>query len=143
MSPGRCTASVGTGDFAITCLAPNFEHHRLREHGEDAEGRDHPGQRAGRAQRAHHQEVHRHAEHGADQHDAATSETNMPVPVQHLEPVGEVGADQCEAGLGEVDDARAAVDHDEPEAEQGVDAAGPEAEQREAEQVGHGCRDHL
>ena len=136
MSPGRCTASVGTGDLAITCLGAELQHHRLVEHGEDTEGRDHPGQRAGRAEGPHHEEVHQHPEDGAGHHRRGDGEEHA-VAVQHLQPVREVGADQCEAGLGEVDDPRAAVDHDEPEPEQRVDAAGPEAEQSEAQQICH------
>ena len=126
----------GDGRVGDDLLGAELEHDGLAEHGEDAEGRYDARQRARRTQRPHHQEVDRHSQHRTA-HDRGGQREEGAVAADHLEPVGEVGADEGEAGLGEVDDAGAAVDHHEAEAEQRVDAAGPEAEQREAEQVGH------
>ena len=137
MSPGRVIASVGTGDFEITVLPPYLSTTTCvstvstpRVAMTRASGL---AVRSGRITRKC-----TATPSAAQMSTAATERHEQAVPVLGLEPVDEVGADQGEAGLREVDDARAAVDDHEPEAEQGVDAAGPEAEQREAEQVGHG-----
>ena len=141
MSPGRVTASVGTGDFEITVLPPYSRttawESTVRTPRVAMTRASGLAERRGRMTRKC-----TSTPRAAQASDGRDDREEQPVPVLHVEPVDEVGADQGEAGLREVDDARAAVDDHEPEAEQGVDAAGPEAEQREAEEVSHGFLGH-
>ncbi len=138
MSPGSVTASVGTGDFVMIWRAPYSRTTTWlstvstpRVAITRASGL---ALRSGRiTSRCTSTPSTAQIGDGGDEGERGA------VAVLDLEAVDEVGADQREAGLREVDDARAAVDDDQAEAEQRVDAAGPEAEQREADQVGHGA----
>ena len=102
---------------------------------EQGEGRHHPDQGRGLAQAGHHQEVDQDAERGGDGDGDEPGQGRRP-PVIGGAPVVQERADHGERALGEVDDARAAVDEDEALGRQRVDRADAQPEEDEPEELG-------
>ena len=131
---GRQAASApGVPCSPQTSLATAMARKNTRERRHD------PHERRRVPQAGHDQHVGQHAEQRGHADRDEPGERRRPVPVAGG-PVVEERADHRERALGEVDDARTAVDEDEALPGQRVDRADPQAEQDEAEELGQGAQ---
>ncbi len=99
-------------------LAGVTDGHGLLDDAQHTESGDHPDEGAAGAQRSHEQELDQHPD-GCEQDrgDCHGGERGHALVLPQL--VHDVGAQQGERALGEVDRTAAAVDEDETDAEQG------------------------
>ena len=122
----------GNGERTGVPCAPHTSLATARARKNTLNGRDDTDERRRTPQPRHDQHVGQHAEQCGDAERHQPRERRRPVPVAGRAVVDE-GADHRERALGEVHDAGAAVDENEPLPGQRVDRTDAETEQDEAE----------